>query len=226
MTNDRPDLSSERAPHRDKTATFRQKVISGHKSQSGLDTLPYWLTVECTKPTPKLVTLLHALTSQWWRHAVHSEIYIHVNKRSNDLTVPHKRNSLCALEIYQGGVSSDSETDHYIMVTELTRFLWSSGQSSWLQMQRSGFHSRRYHIFWEVAGLERDPISLLSTIEELLERKSSGSGLETRDCGRRDPPRWLLETFYPQKLALTSLTSGGRSYGIVRSRTKTTELVI
>jgi hypothetical protein len=41
MTNDRPDLLSERAPHRDKTATFGQKVISGHKSQNGLDTLTY-----------------------------------------------------------------------------------------------------------------------------------------------------------------------------------------
>jgi hypothetical protein len=28
---------------------------------------------------------------------------------------------------------------------------------------------------------------------------------------------------YPQKLALTSLTGGGRSVGMVRSRTKTTE---
>jgi hypothetical protein len=25
--------------------------------------------------------------------------------------------------------------------------LWSSGQSSWLQIQRSWFDSRRYHIF-------------------------------------------------------------------------------
>ena len=30
---------------------------------------------------------------------------------------------------------------------------------------------------------------------------------------------------YPQKLALTSPTGGGRSVGIVRSRTKATELV-
>jgi hypothetical protein len=27
--------------------------------------------------------------------------------------------------------------------------LWSSGQSSWLQILRSGFDSRRYQIFWE-----------------------------------------------------------------------------
>jgi hypothetical protein len=32
--------------------------------------------------------------------------------------------------------------------------LWSSGQSSWLQIQRSGFNSLGYHIFWEVVGLE------------------------------------------------------------------------
>jgi len=31
---------------------------------------------------------------------------------------------------------------------------------------------------------------------------------------------------YPQKLALTSPTGGGRSVGIVRSRTKATERVI
>jgi hypothetical protein len=33
-------------------------------------------------------------------------------------------------------------------------------------------------IFWEVVGLERGPLSLVSTIEELLGRKSSASGLE------------------------------------------------
>jgi hypothetical protein len=37
--------------------------------------------------------------------------------------------------------------------------------------------------------LEQGPLSLVSTIEELLERKSSGSGLESRDYGRRDPSR-------------------------------------
>jgi hypothetical protein len=68
--------------------------------------------------------------------------------------------------------------------------LWSSGQSSRLQIQRSVFDSRRYQIFWEVVGLERGPLSLVSTIEELPERKSSGSGLENRDYGRRDPLRW------------------------------------
>jgi hypothetical protein len=38
-------------------------------------------------------------------------------------------------------------------------------------------------------GLERSPLSLESTIEELLERKSSGSGLESQEYGRMDPLR-------------------------------------
>jgi hypothetical protein len=44
-------------------------------------------------------------------------------------------------------------------------------------------------------GLERGPISLVSTIEELLERKSSGSGLENRKYRRRDPSGWPRVTF-------------------------------
>jgi hypothetical protein len=101
--------------------------------------------------------------------------------------------------------------------------LWSSGQSSWLQIQIPGFDSQRYHIFREVMGLERGLLSIVSTIEELLERKSSGSGLESREYGSRDPSRWSRGTLYPQKLALTSPTSGFRSVGIVRSRTQATE---
>jgi hypothetical protein len=67
----------------------------------------------------------------------------------------------------------------YICYVEESRPpVWSSGRSSWLQIQRSGFYSRRYQIFWEVVGLERIPLSLVSTIKELLETKSSCSGLE------------------------------------------------
>jgi hypothetical protein len=58
-------------------------------------------------------------------------------------------------------------------------------QSSWLQIQSSELDSRRYQIFWEVVRLERGPLSLVSTIEELLGRKSSGSGLAIWEYGRR-----------------------------------------
>jgi hypothetical protein len=37
MTNDRPDLSSEGAPDIDKIVTVKQKLISGHEPQTGLD---------------------------------------------------------------------------------------------------------------------------------------------------------------------------------------------
>jgi hypothetical protein len=71
-------------------------------------------------------------------------------------------------------------------------------------------------------GLERGPPSLLSTTEKLLGRKSSCSGLERREYGRRGPLRRPLDTLYPQKVAATSPTSGGSSVGIVRSRLKAT----
>jgi hypothetical protein len=48
-----------------------------------------------------------------------------------------------------------------------------------------------------------------------IERKSSGSGLENREYGRRDPLHWRV-SLYPQKVTLTSPTGGGRSVGIVR----------
>jgi hypothetical protein len=103
--------------------------------------------------------------------------------------------------------------------------LWSSGQSSWQQIQGSGFDSRRYQIFEEVVCLEWGPLSLVSTIEGLLERKSSCSSLKNRDYGHRNPSRSPRDTLYPQKLAITSPTSGDCSVGIVRSRTKATELI-
>jgi hypothetical protein len=76
-----------------------------------------------------------------------------------------------------------------------------------------GFDSRRYQFFWEVVGLERGLLSLMRITEELLEWKSSGSGLENRygRYGPRDPLRWPRDT---------SPTSGGRSVGIVCLRTK------
>jgi hypothetical protein len=47
---------------------------------------------------------------------------------------------------------------------------------------------------------------------------------QNREYGRMGSPRWPRDTLYPQTLALTSPTSGGRSIGIVRSRIKPTEL--
>jgi hypothetical protein len=51
------------------------------------------------------------------------------------------------------------------------------------------FDSRCYQIFWEVVGLVRGPLSLMSTTEELLGRYVRGSGLENQEYGHRDPSR-------------------------------------
>jgi hypothetical protein len=56
-----------------------------------------------------------------------------------------------------------------IVIPYLRPPLWSSGQSSWLQIRRPGFDSRHYQK--KVLGLERGPLSLVSTTEELLDRK-------------------------------------------------------
>jgi hypothetical protein len=58
------------------------------------------------------------------------------------------------------------------------------------------------------------------TSEILIKYLVQLSGLENRDYGSRDSSRWPRGTLYPQKLALISLTSGGRS------TTQTTEFSI
>jgi hypothetical protein len=54
--------------------------------------------------------------------------------------------------------------------------------------------------FLVLVGLERGPLSLVSTTEELLGRKSSGSCLESREYGRKDSSRRPRGTLYPQKV--------------------------
>jgi hypothetical protein len=68
-------------------------------------------------------------------------------------------------------------------------------------------------------GLEWGPLSLVSTIEELLERKNSGSCLETVGihCADHATPS-VLKT-----LPLTLPKSGCHSVGIVCSQTEATE---
>jgi hypothetical protein len=69
-------------------------------------------------------------------------------------------------------------------------------------------------------SLERGQLCLVSTTDKLLGRKRSGSGLENLKYGHRCRSR---VTLFPQKLALTWLTSGGHWVSIVRSRTQATE---
>jgi hypothetical protein len=103
----------------------------------------------------------------------------------------------------------------YISYVEESRPpLWSSGQSSWLQIRRPGFDSRHY--------LKKSSGSVTGSTQPREYNwgatwyKSSVSCLENREHGSRDPSRWPRGTLYPQKLAITLPTRGGRSVGIVR----------
>jgi hypothetical protein len=102
--------------------------------------------------------------------------------------------------------------------------LWSSGQSFWLQIQRPGFDSRHYQKknSWSGTG-STQPHEYNWGATWL---KSSGSCLENREYVRRDPSRWPRWTLYPQKLAITSPTIGGRSVGIVFSWSQTMEFFL
>jgi hypothetical protein len=99
--------------------------------------------------------------------------------------------------------------------------LWSSGQSSWLQIRRPGFDSRLYQK--KVVGLERGPLGLVSTTEELLDRKVAAPVYKTENTAVGIRHSSHVAPSIRKKLAVTSPTSGGRSVGIVRSRTQTME---
>jgi hypothetical protein len=74
--------------------------------------------------------------------------------------------------------------------------------------------------YWRVCALCECPSQVLCV------RVLVKSGLENRDYGRRGSAALTMRhPLYPQKLALSSPTSGCSSVGIVRSRTKATELV-
>jgi hypothetical protein len=91
--------------------------------------------------------------------------------------------------------------------------LWSSGQSYCPQIQRSGFDSRCYQIFWKVVGLERCAswVQSRNCLEETIEAPMQEG--ENTAVGIRHTDR--ATSFIRKKLALTWPTTGGRSVGIV-----------
>jgi hypothetical protein len=76
--------------------------------------------------------------------------------------------------------TSQKDWKFQCLISVLWPPLWSSGQSSWLQIRRPGFDSR-YYQKKKVVGLERGPLSLVSTIQQILDRKVAASGLKTEN---------------------------------------------
>jgi hypothetical protein len=81
---------------------------------------------------------------------------------------------------------------------------------------RSGGPAFDFRHYKKIVGLERGRLSLVSATEELLEWKGScSSGIRHADH---------MAPSIHKKLVLASLTSGGRSVGIVRLRTEAMEI--
>jgi hypothetical protein len=122
---------------------------------------PVWYLVEIIS-----VLGMRNIRTSIWSHSEHEVRFVPSNhsKDSNNET-------LCA-------PCSNVHNDHiflslYIYVDRLYGLVF---RVPGYRSRGSGFDYRRYQIFWEVVGLERGPLSLMSITEELLERKSSGSG--------------------------------------------------
>jgi hypothetical protein len=75
----------------------------------------------------------------------------------------------------------------------------------------------------KVVGVEQGPLSLVSTTEELLDRKVAAPVYKTENTAVRIRHADHVAPSICKKLAITSPTRGGRSVGIVRSRTQTME---
>ena len=105
--------------------------------------------------------------------------------------------------------------------------LLSSGQSFWLQIQRSRVRSPALPDFLSSSGSGTGSIQPREVKwGATWKKKSSGSRSRKQRLtamGTRCADH--VTSFYPQKLALTPPTGGGRSVGIVRVRTKATEFV-
>jgi hypothetical protein len=95
----------------------------------------------------------------------------------------------------------------YICYVEESRPpLWSNDQSSWLQIQETRFDSRHYQKK-KVVGLERGALSLVSTTEELLDRKLATSVWKTENTAVGIRHADHVTPFIRKKLAITSPTA-------------------
>jgi hypothetical protein len=166
-------------------------------------------------PTPAKLSLSNAT---WWIWIVHVErpaVYRDLHYKTLHWYSTYKKKLYSKLNM----VSSYSCGLQQCLYCT---FKLQHSQRSWLQIQRSRVRSPPLPDYLRSSGSGTGSThSLVSTTEELLERKSSRFGLDNREYGHRDP----RDTLYPQKLPLTSPTSGRRPVRIVRSRTKATEFV-
>jgi hypothetical protein len=96
--------------------------------------------------------------------------------------------------------------------------LWSSGQSSWLQIQRSRVRFPALQDFLSSSGSGMGSLSPMSTTEELFGRNNCSSSLETR--------KYSHNTLYPQKSGTNFANKWWSLSRLFYSSTKATEFFI
>jgi hypothetical protein len=100
------------------------------------------------------------------------------------------------------------------LVSELWQPLWSSGQSSWLQMQRSRVRLPALpDFFLRSSGSGTGSTQPRDDSWGAISRKWRLRSRKPKLSIMGESLRWPRDTVYPLKLALTSPTSGGRSVG-------------
>jgi hypothetical protein len=104
----------------------------------------------------------------------------------------------------------------YLIISRLP--LWSSGQNSCWQTQRS-------QIFWEAVCLKWSPFRLMSIIEELLEWKVAASVYKTEINGCADPSHWPRDTHLSSKVSTKIRRLVAVAVSIVCLWTKSMELL-
>jgi hypothetical protein len=94
--------------------------------------------------------------------------------------------------------------------------LWFSGQSSWLKIQKSRVRFPTLPDYLWNSGPWKGPLSLMRTVEELLEWQVAAAAWKTEINNSRDLLRWPCNTFVALK-AGTNFTEQWRPLGLYTS---------
>jgi hypothetical protein len=112
---------------------------------------------------------------------------------------------------------------HWISPSALQRSLWKK-ETVECNLQKPRWPWYLYNAFAYQVKLSPTSYMFVGTMQILVEMFSITSNI--LEIFHRDRSHWPRGTLCPQKLALTSLTSSGRSVGIVRWRTQATEFSV